>query len=156
MKKGIIALAIVPFLFSCAGKGYVKVEDFNRLKKQVKKNEFLAKQTAYAVVDLKKAFKEVNEQLKKQNRINRELFQRIDELREKREQKVKKERKKYRLGIVRVYAGNVRSLPSIKGKIVARVSQGQKVIILDRIGNWYQVKVDGHIGYVHKSLLVVY
>ena len=155
MKKGIIVLAIVPFLFSCAGKGYVKVEDFNRLKEQVKRNEFLVKQTAYAVVDLKKAFKEVNEQLRKQNQINKQLFERIDEIKKETKEK-KEEKKEYKIGIVRVYKGNVRNLPSIRGKVITKVSEGQKVVVLDRIGNWYQVKVNGHIGYIHRSLLNVY
>ena len=154
MKKGVIALAIVPFLFSCTGKKYVKVEDFNRLKQQVKRQKFLTKQTAYAVVDLKKAFKEVNQQLKKQNKINRQLFERIDEVRE--EIKKTAKQRKYTIGIVRVFKGNVRNIPSMTGKVVTKVSKGQKIVVLEKIGNWYRVKVGGHTGYVHKSLLVVY
>jgi len=50
------------------------------LEKKLNDTNFLAKETAYSLIQLKNAFEEVNKQFIKQNEIDRELYQKIQEL----------------------------------------------------------------------------
>lgn len=52
---------------------------------------------------------------------------------------------------------NVRSQPSLEGRILARVNRNRQVIEIERSGDWVRVEIDGtggREGWIHGSLLV--
>ena len=48
---------------------------------------------------------------------------------------------------------NLRSAPSLNGNVIARIPDNATVTILNSIGNWYQVRYMGSIGYVLKDFI---
>ncbi len=53
-----------------------------------------------------------------------------------------------RSGTVTGSVVNIRSTPSVNGRWLLSVSQGNKVLILDRVGNWFKVGYNGTVGYM--------
>lgn len=149
MKKAVVLL-IMPILVACGEAThhhkYVSKWEFNRLKEKVERHDFLIKQTAYAVVDVKKAIKEINKEFRKQNEINRRLFEEIEQIKRHLE-------KKKTIGIVNASTLNLRESPSLTSPVVLVLLKGDKVEILTEKGNWYKVKVNGKEGYVYKKYI---
>ncbi len=48
---------------------------------------------------------------------------------------------------------NIRSSPSLKGRIVGKVVQGDTVAVIEKTDQWYKVDAHGSTGYVYASLL---
>jgi len=58
-----------------------------------------------------------------------------------------------KIGIVRVYIGNLRARPTKKSSIIDKLKRGDKVTILQKKDEWFVVKIqDGRFGWAHKSL----
>jgi len=58
-----------------------------------------------------------------------------------------------KIGIVRVYIGNLRARPTKKSSIIDKLKRGDKVTILQKKGEWFVVKLqDGRFGWAHQSL----
>ena len=148
MRKAILLMGVIPFLFGCGGAThhhYVSKWEFNQLKKKVEKHDFLIKQTAYAVVDVKNAIKEINQELRKQNEINKRLLEEIEQIR--------MHLKKKLIGTVQSSTLNLRERPSLNSPVILVLLKGEKVEILSSKGNWYKVKVNGREGYVYKKYI---
>lgn len=56
-------------------------------------------------------------------------------------------------GIVNTPAARVREKASTDSEVVTKVYEDEEVEILDEVGDWYKVKVNGKTGYVSKSLI---
>lgn len=50
---------------------------------------------------------------------------------------------------------NVREAPSTAAKIIGKVSQGEEFILIQKEGDWYQVKFEDGFGYLYKEYVVV-
>lgn len=48
---------------------------------------------------------------------------------------------------------NIREQPSLNAQVVYQLERGEEVKILQKNDAWYQVQVNGHIGWVYESLL---
>ena len=158
MKKGIL-LVLTVFLFSCAEKPkYVVKEDFNQVKEKVEKNTFAVKQSLASIVEIKRAFKEVNEQLRKQNKINKELFTEIEKLKANiaKIKNVNSSKTKAKKAVVLSTKLNFRKNPYITpDNIIKRLKRGDIVTVIGKVGDWYKVKVNGMTGYIHKNFVKV-
>lgn len=53
---------------------------------------------------------------------------------------------------IKVVKANVRTSPSKYGYIAGTVSQGTSISIIDIIGEWYRVIIQGSIYYIHRSV----
>lgn len=57
-------------------------------------------------------------------------------------------------GLVAAKKANLRAKASIKGKVISRLKQGEKLEILDQSGDWFQVKSSsGLTGWIFKTLV---
>ena len=54
------------------------------------------------------------------------------------------------IGVVVASSLNVRATASSGGAIVAEIYEGSRVVLLERVGDWYKINV-GDIGYVNAS-----
>jgi len=151
-------------LVSCShNTQYVKKEDFMSAKKKIEKNRFAVKRALSTNIEIKKAFKEVNNQLKKQNKINKDLFNEIEEVKadidkiKKEIKKMKKQNKKKKLkGYVLPFELNLRRHPyKTPSNVIKRLKQGEEVEVLKDIGSWYKVKAGKDEGYVYKNYLKI-
>lgn len=50
---------------------------------------------------------------------------------------------------------NVRDKPSIKGKIIGKLNNGDIIKIIDEKDNWYKIKIDGKNGYVSAEFIKI-
>jgi len=50
---------------------------------------------------------------------------------------------------------NVREVPSTAAKIIGKVSQGEEFILIQKEGDWYQIKFEDGFGYLYKEYVVV-
>jgi uncharacterized protein YgiM (DUF1202 family) len=53
---------------------------------------------------------------------------------------------------IKVKLANLRTAPSINSSIIGTIPSGTLVSILRISGSWYQVKVFGYTGYMHKTV----
>jgi uncharacterized protein YgiM (DUF1202 family) len=50
---------------------------------------------------------------------------------------------------------NVREAPSTASKIIGQVSRGEEFILIEKKGDWYQVKFEDGFGYLYKEYVTV-
>ena len=62
-----------------------------------------------------------------------------------------------KIGIVTTQGGrlNIRNRPSLSSSVIAQIPNGERVVIIEKIGNWYVIEYNGIIGFVSADYITL-
>ncbi|MBE6623954.1 MAG: peptidoglycan hydrolase [Ruminococcaceae bacterium] len=62
-----------------------------------------------------------------------------------------------RIGVVSTQGGrlNIRNRPSLSSSVIAQIPNGERVTVIDTVGNWYLIEYNGIIGFVSSDYITL-